>query len=105
MALSNSNDVSVASRALKKLSLLIKGDTLNDLAKASICDYLYHVYVEAAKLYPNQEKTLLAEAEIYALKKKVLGGDEYMYAKWLLNNLRLSMKCYRQGYYQYVEKE
>lgn len=101
MALSNSNDVSVASRALKKLSLLIKGDTLNDLAKASICDYLYHVYVEAAKLYPNQEKTLLAEAEIYALKKKVLGGDEYTYAKWLLNNLRLSMKCYRQ---EYVEK-
>jgi TPR repeat protein len=94
MALSNSNDVSVSTQALKKLSLLIKGDTLNNLAKASVCDYLYHVYTEAAKNYPTQEKTLLAEAETYALKKKVLGGDEYMYGKWFLNNLRLSMKAF-----------
>lgn len=94
MALSNSNDVSVSTQALKKLSLLIKGDTLNNLAKASVCDYLYHVYTEAAKNYPTQEKTLLAEAETYALKKKVLGGDEYMYGKWFLNILRLSMKAF-----------
>ena len=94
IALTNSKDVSVSSQALKKLASLIDGNTLDDVAKASVCDFLFQVYNGAAKAYPEKKDVLVSEANKFAQKRKAIEVEEIASAKWFLNTIRLSMRVF-----------
>lgn len=94
IALTNSKDVSMSSQAINKLASLIDGNTLDDVTKAFVCDFLFQLYNEAAKVYTNKKDFLVSEAKKFAQKRKEIEVEEIALAKWFLNTIRLSMRVF-----------
>ena len=92
IALTNNKDVSVSSQALNKLASLVDGNALDNVTKASVCDFLFQVYDGAAKTYPDKKDFLLSEARKFAQKRAKIDVEEIMPAKWFLNTIRLAMR-------------